>query len=197
MEDATEENLWRHEAHAVECVGKFMTSSDTKHLLKQLIERLQNTTMYDSTQLFLVLTALLIFWQHTPGGMDDRPVEGSVVLYIRKCRMAESNWVENIYYDTWLLSARSRMSTLWHCEKKFDRFNQLIFRGHMIYEPVWTKPVYSLEHFYLPATHNTLFWTTSLYCFLTQYYSFSFSNAYTWRVFDRWSLLCAKPQTVN
>ena len=31
-EDATEENLWHHEAHAVECVGKLMTSSDTKHL---------------------------------------------------------------------------------------------------------------------------------------------------------------------
>ena len=37
--------------------------------------------MYDSTHLFLELTALLIFWLHTPGGMDDRPVEASAVRY--------------------------------------------------------------------------------------------------------------------
>ena len=37
--------------------GKIMTSPDTKHLLNQLIEGLQNTTKYKSTQLFLVLTA--------------------------------------------------------------------------------------------------------------------------------------------
>ena len=38
----------------------------------KLLKDRKNPTMYDSTQLFLVLTALLIFWLHTPGGMDDR-----------------------------------------------------------------------------------------------------------------------------
>ena len=37
--------------------------------------------MYNSTELFRMLTALLIFWLHTPGGMDDRPVEASAVRY--------------------------------------------------------------------------------------------------------------------
>ena len=50
-------------------------------ILKQVIERLQNITMYDLTHLFLELTALLIFWLHTPGGMDDRPVEASAIRY--------------------------------------------------------------------------------------------------------------------